>query len=390
MLAPPEGITLENYLNTLYSDRLTHARVTFVDRDIVLVDQDIEASGITISTVMNGDENMTMGRAVMSSVNITFIKSPRLNGIHWNEEIKVEIGVDYNGETYWTTMGLFSGTKRYSMATMGILKYTANDRMQKFDTVASTWLSTLTLPMTVREMYHSMCDFVGVPYIDGDELPNIMNRRYSTLPVFEEGITLREILARIAEACGCYCKITPDGYCQMVWFRDHRDEISITGNHEFTLQYFDLTGGNIWEELEDKTWEELEDLTWADLGGYTTMFVIDGTMVNFTDPESSVHYPQFLNGNVYKITDNPFLVTSSAAEQSAYLYPIHIRLSSFAGYLPINMVCIGNPLLETGDIVMVEAEGQTVPTPIFQRTFLWNGSVTDNIDVSGTIQRDMR
>lgn len=387
MIAPPSGITLEEYLDVLKSDRLTHARVTFVDRDIVLVDQDIEASGITISSVLNGDENMTMGRAVMSTVSITFIKSSRLNGIHWNDEIKVEIGIEKDGETYWTNMGLFSGTKRYSMATMGILQYTANDRMQKFDTPASPWLATLTLPMTVAEMYHSMCDYVGVPYVAGDELPNIMSRSYSTLPAFEEDATLRDILAYIAEACGCYCKITPDGYCKMVWFADHTGDISIDAHDEFSLQYFDLTGGYAWSEFEDKTWADMEDHTWADLGGYTTMFVVDGFVCNFTNPVLSVYYPEFLNGSIYVITDNPFLRTSSEAENTQYIKPIYDRLSAFHGYLPINMVCVGNPLLETGDVVNVDVEGETVPTPIFQRTFLWNGSVTDNIDVSGTVQR---
>ena len=36
MLAPPEGISLEDYLTELKTDRLTHARVTFIEREIVL------------------------------------------------------------------------------------------------------------------------------------------------------------------------------------------------------------------------------------------------------------------------------------------------------------------------------------------------------------------
>ncbi len=208
------------------------------------------------------------------------------------------------------------------------------------------------------------------------------------MPTFEEGITCRTILARMAEACGCYAKITPSGHCQMVWFRDHTSELSIGRDETFSLQYFDLTGGTFWEELEDKTWEDLEDMTWADFGGYPTMFAVNGLVCNFTSPESSVQYPNVLVGNVYMITDNPFLRTSTEGEEALYVKPIYDRLTGFYGYLPMDMVCIGNPLLETGDMVVVDVEGEIVPTPIFQRTFLWNGSVTDNIDVSGTIKRN--
>ncbi len=388
MLAPPTGVSLADYIAALKNDNLTHARITFTNSGVTLTDENIEASGLTISSILNGDENMTIGRAVMSSLNVTFIKSDALNTIRWNDEVNVEIGIEIGGSTYWTSMGLFTGTKRYAMATYGILQYTANDRMQKFDTVASSWLATLTFPMTFREMYHSMCIYVGVPYRDGDELQNIMDRSFSSMPTFEEGITFRAILAFMAEACGCYAKITPDGYCQMVWYQDHANDYSIDGNDEYSLQYFDLTGGYRWEQLEDKTWEELEPYTWGDLGGYRDMFCVDCLICNFTDPPSSVQYPEYMNGNVYVITDNPFLRTSTDTEKRLYINSIYARLAGFSGYLPINMVCVGNPLLETGDIVTVEVEGANVAIPVFQRTFVWNGSVTDSIDVGGTVQRN--
>jgi len=387
MLNKPDGITISDYIYALRHNALTHARITFMNKGIELVDENIESSGITLTSVLNSDEDLTMGRAVMSEMNVTFLKDTLPSGIRWDDEAKLEIGVEYEGNTYWTTLGYFTGTKRFAYATTGTLDYTAKDRMQKFDVLATNWIASLSYPITVGEMYHSLCRFCGVPYEDGDELADMMNRSYNSFPIDDTETYCRDILAAIAEACGCYAKITADGNCKMVWYKNVTEpDAAVTSNEEFFLEYFDMANaGTRWQDLENKTWEELEDTTWAELGGYRKTFCVDALLCKQDEEGPGVAYPGQLNGNVYTIVGNPFLNISGEQQRMQYLSPLYSRLS--IGYLPLSVDCIGNPLIEAGDILLIQVGGVNIRTPIFTKVMRWNGSITDTYETTGNVQR---
>lgn len=392
MLNKPDGITINNYIYALRHNALTHARITFMNKGIELVDENIESSGITLTSVLNSDEDLTMGRAVMSELNVTFLKDTLPSGIRWDDEAKLEIGVEYSGDTYWTTLGYFTGTKRFAYATTGTLDYTAKDRMQKFDVLATNWIASLSYPITVGEMYHSLCNFCGVPYEDGDELTNMMNRSYNSFPIEDTETYCRDILAAIAEACGCYAKITADGNCKMVWYKNVTEpDAAVTSNEEFFLEYFDMANaGTRWQDIENKTWEELEDTTWAELGGYKKTFCVDALLCKQSEEGAGVTYPGQINGNVYTIIGNPFLNVSSVAEKESYIVPLAERLFSLdgnIGYLPLSVDCLGNPLVEAGDILSIQVGNINVNTPIFTKVMRWNGSITDTYETTGNVQR---
>lgn len=387
----PTGISVEDYVAALRADCPTHVRVTFINKGIVLTDQHIEQNGVRVSSILNGDTDLTIGRSVMATVDIAILKGDHLNGIRWDDEIKVEVGLEVSGTTYWVTIGYFTGTKRFSMATVDVIDYSASDRMQLFDVMCGDWLDGLTFPMTFGDMFHSLCTYIGVGYDDGSALPNIMNRSFPTLPSsINDGMTCRDILSYMAEACGCYARITANGDCQMFWYDINGSGYTCRKDDQFSLEYFDLLQGKSWAELENYKWEDLEDLTWAEIGGYEKMFVVDALTAKQSATNTYVRYPSNTqNGNIYFIIDNPFLDIGSVSDATAYIKPIYDRLSSLGGYLPMQVECVGNPLIEAGDIIMVEVGDKLVSSPIFVKTMTVNSAVTDNYDITGEIRREL-
>lgn len=386
----PVGVSLADYVAAVKADAPSHVRLTFLAQNVVLTDEDIEASGgLRLNNFLNGDTDLVMGKAVMSSIEVSIFNTSKVDGLIWSSECKLEFGLEVGGATRWNTIGYFTGSRPEKIHSVEVISFTANDRMNRFDRLADDWVNSLTYPMTVNEMFHSLCSWCNVSYESGDELSNMLSRSYSNSPFVLEGMTCREILACIAEACGCYARINSAGNCQMIWFSDHTSDYTVNENDEFPpVEVFDFTEGKKWKDLEDFKWKDLESLTWADLGGTKSLFEINALSVVSSFYETNVVVPSATNGNTYTIVDNPFLTFASAAEKTAYIVPIYNRLSAFGGYIPLKVNCLGNALVEAGDIINVVVDGTTIVLPIFCKTVMFNGALTDSYETTGQIVRD--
>ena len=381
----PTNVTISEYNDAVKDDAKSHAKITFIGQGIVLEDEDIESSGIVLNDYLNGETTLRFGRAVSRELNVPILNSSKLAGIIWDSELKFEIGIEINQVTEWITVGYFIGNRPQKTVNVSVIEFSAMDKMQKFDILADNWLYALTYPMTVWQMFTSLCDYVGVGYTSGDELPNMKARSFSSAPIATSGMNCKEILSSIAEALGCYAKINADGDCQMVWFSDHTSEYTLTGDDEFSISSFDNIEGKTWAELESYKWEELESLTWSSLEGTKEMFRVHALSVKWSDDTDELFYPHSTNGNTYYIVDNPFLKTSSSSDINDYIKPIFDRLSAFGGYIPTVVNALGNCLVETGDIINVTSNGVTYSIPVFTKRTVWNGSCTDSYECTGDI-----
>lgn len=392
----PTGVTINEFNTAVKNDAPTHIRMTFTDQNIVFTDADFENNGMVITSIMNGETDLVMGRAVMTEVKANIFVSEKTEQLLWEKEFKLEIGMEVNGNTEWITMGYFIGEKPEKINNVMVVAFTAYDRMQKFDIIADSWVASLdfTSGLTVQDIYDSLCTYVGVSNVSGDELPNIMSRNYTVNPIDRTGYTCREMLAYIAEACCCYAKIDNNGNCKMVWYSD-QTSYELTGNDEFAVDSSDMNfsaESKTWEDLEAYTWEELEQLTWADIENYQKQLQVKILSVQQTEDDIGVVVPAGSDPNsglnTYLIVDNPFLTSESDADTAAYITPIYTRLNALGGYLPMMVMCVGNPLVETGDIITVEIYRNTVAMPIFSKTMRINGSCTDEIEATGRITRE--
>ena len=378
-----------DYYNNIKAGNLTHVRMTFTGQNIVLEDQDIDLSaGVVVNDILNGETDLVFGKAISKQVTTTFLNSSRLDGLKWTSEFTLEFGVDIGSPatTYWVQIGVFSGEKPNNITSSRTIEFTAYDRMSLFNGIADDFVKGITYPATIQDIYDGLCSYVGLTNVSGDELPTIMSRSYASAPADMEGYTCRDILAWIAESCGCYAKINADGNVQMVWFTDNTS-YAITGTEEFSVESGDINDGMTWDEADQLTWDEIDELTWNDVCGYSETYRIDSILVKQLNNGLDVSYPYATDGNVYLISDNPFLSVGSYSDVTSYIAPLYNRMVTLGGYIPARIECVGNWCVEAGDIITADVNSTTITFPIFMKEMRWNGGTNDSYETTGNKQR---
>ena len=358
----PTGVTAEAYWNAIKNGNTTHVRISFTGQNIVLEDEDINSKGgININDVLNSETDLVFGSAVSKQITVAILNSSKLTGLDWAGEFTLEFGVEIGGTTNWVNIGYFKGDKPKNVTTSNVISFTAYDRMRMFDTLADDYVQSITYPATLQNIYDGLCTFVGVQNVQGDELSSSMGRTFASAPMEMEGYACRDLLSLIAEACGCYAKINSAGKVQMVWFSD-QTSYALTGNDEFNAESVDASDA---------------------------VPSVDQVLIKQLDSDMDILYPDNITGqNVYMIVSNPFLAVSQAQDITDYIVPIYNRLNSFGGYLPVSVDCVGNWLVETGDVITVDVKGDDFVVPIFVRNFRWNGAVNDSYESTGNSKRE--
>ena len=359
MLTPTSG-TLADYNSAVLAGNATHARVVFPVQNVTLHDNDISIDGgIEVSSYIVAEEDLTIGKAVMTEVKINFINSSVFTGFDWTEEFHLDFGVEISGTTNWKTIGYFKGNKPERTVRTDVIEFTAYDRMQLFDVLADDFLTTVTYPVTLGTLYSNLCTYVGLSSTAGNEIADSMLLSFDECP-FTNGVSCRAILAWIAEANCCNAVITDSGNVKLKWFTDCTSSYSID-----ETKYF---GISIREE---------------------NVSLIDSVRISSTeDNVTGFIYPVSPTTNVYNIIDNPFLLTIGTADKTAFITAMISRFTTLGTYTPTSISAIGNWMVETGDIIEVGYDnGSTMNMPVFNRALLWAGSCEDTYECTGNTTR---
>lgn len=384
----PTGITRADYITALKSDHSVHVKMVF-NSGTVLEDQDISADqGLVLTDVLNGDIDLVFGKAVMKQLTVGILNTDRVSGMNWSDTFELQFGVEVGGITNYVAIGKFIGKRPTKIKNTEIIEYTACDYMSKFDVLVDDFWSKITYPVNLLTLYHNLCNYVGVSYENGDELYNIKNRTFSAEPAQLQGYTCRDVLAWIAEACGCYAKIGANNKCKLVWYQDFTSAATFSLDDEFHVESDDLIEGFTWDQFDTYKWNDADKMLWSDVCGYAEAYSIDEIQVKQLGTDVDVVYPYSTNGNIYMIVENPFLSVESTSDITNYIVPLYDRLKSFKGHLPVCIECIGNYLIETGDIITVALDStHNIPAPVFCRTLKFNGSCIDTYETTGNIER---
>ena len=359
MLTPTSPTTLADYNAAILGDNSTHVRIVFPVQNVTFGDSDISAEGgVTLTQILNPDTDLVMGKAVASQVVIRFLNNGQFTGFNWTEEFRVDFGVEISGSIEWVTVGYFTGKKPERVKMVETIEFTAIDRMSKFDTLADDFLSTLVYPRTMSQIYSALCTYIGVSKATGDENSTVMSTSFSASP-FTSGITCRALLAYIAEANCCYAKITSAGKVKLVWFSDQTSNYSIDGDDYFAIN------------LDE-----------------ATVPVIDSVRISDTQNDGNGFiYPVGTNDVVYQIVDNPLLLAMTTAQKQTVIKNIVTRFTAIGAYTPLAVNAIGNWMVETGDIIEIGYDSQTVNMLVFSRTMQWNGGCNDTYECTGETER---
>ena len=176
-------------------------------------------------------------------------------------------------------------------------KFTAYDRMIRFDKDLSMWLASLTeWPYTMTAFLSMVCEQCGVDLADGVQLLN------GDFPImqFIQQVTGRQLIKWIAGANAAFATITPEG------------------------------------KLTFSTYTDAGDLGLAvkslKLSDYSTK-PIARVVVKQTEDDVGVSWPENSEGETYTILGNPLLATPSTAHLQAYVERIAQRVAGLS-YTP--------------------------------------------------------
>lgn len=129
------------------------------------------------------------------------------NLILTNREARLECGVELSdGTVEYIPMGVFTIQK--PQGDIDFVKFTANDRMQKFDYPYS---STLTYPTTDKAMLEELATMCGVTLATNIDNPITIDKAL-------DGYTRREVLGYIAGLHGKFACFNRNGELELKWY----------------------------------------------------------------------------------------------------------------------------------------------------------------------------
>ena len=349
------------------ADLLTAIR-NHAEQDIKIIFEDgtvigksnisVSSGGLTLTEVLNGETDMTVGRAVSSLVEmVLFNTDGEFQDFNFNQEFTLQIGVKINDNFEYITLGIFKG-ERPEKVRGKLINFSAYDRMVYFDISAEDFITGLTFPTTLGEIYQKLCSFVGVnpvslTFINSD-------KQFTFNPFSSADYTAREILAWIAEAAGAYARFNPSGNVELTWFTNKSHTILRTDRFEMSES-----------EFTTPAIDKLEVYN-----SYGDQLVTSGT-----------------GSNTYVISDNPFLYIENDTEIEGlqpFVNLIYNRLITFPAYNPSSLRAEWYPEIKCGDIIsVVDDYGNTINFPVFSQTITWKGFGKVEYENTGGLTREI-
>lgn len=319
----------------------TRVRFVFADTaQTVLGSERINLNtGVSVTETFCKGEDMSIGGCRSALLNVAFMNyDGTLNDFEYGK-CTVYLDLKINGAWEACPLGVFIIDKPKKRRN-SIVSVQAYDQMVLLDAIADAWWDELTFPMTLGEIFASMCAVVGVESAANADALNL-NVSYEDRPFQASEITYREILGWIAEAAGCTARFTRTGKLELAWFADISADVPASRS-AFT----------------------------ADVSEYTVS-QIDKVQVSATQTDVGVIIGSGTNG--YQIMGNPFLSGASEEETLLRSQPVASRLFAFAEYVPITTRCMCDWSIQAGDIITLTLFGNTYEFPIFKQKIQWNG-----------------
>lgn len=226
---------------------------------------------------------------------------------------------------------------------------TAYDTIYKFNANVSDWYEKLTFPISMINMFKSLCTYVGVKH-------NVSSLINGTLMIDKtisaddlQGIT---VLKCIAELNGGFFRANGKGI----------------------IEFVQLSTNTAQEEIEVKLYSSLKKEDYATL-------VYDKLNIRMEDGDIGV-----ISGsgdNAYIIEDN-FLIYGKG---SSILQPVSDKIFKVIkniSYVPFTSTQIGLPYIQVGDYIKYDTLTGSFSSLIFTRTLTGTQILKDTIETKGT------
>ena len=159
----PSVSTFADYSEAILSGKRTHVKLTAVGQNIVFEDEDIELNGgLNITSFLNGDVDLTIGRAVMTELVVYLFRNSKVQNIQWSGQFLLEMGVEISGtlaSTEWVTVGTFYGKRPERYEQDNVIEFHLCDAVSKLNVPFSDYANTIsfTNPVSVSDLYSGIC-----------------------------------------------------------------------------------------------------------------------------------------------------------------------------------------------------------------------------------------
>lgn len=223
------------------------------------------------------------------------------------------------------------------------------DDMIKFDIDCSEWFNTLPYPLTLQSLFEKLCLKVGVVYsVEGMVNATMVVQKMTEV----SGITGRDILKWIGEASASFPHFGRDGILRLK-----------------TLQASEKANVPYYYDAKEKDY-----------------FVpaIDKLQINTEEDDIGVIVGDGMN--LYTITGNPLLFTSSDADLRPYAENIFNAIKDIS-YIPFELKTKGNPLLEVGDVLSAETRKHNLDMLVLNQSIKGAISIITEAKATGSESR---
>lgn len=306
---------------------------------------------IKTTDAVNVGEELTLGSAFANMLEATLISKENDLTFSAGEEITL-YKVDDNGNRKKHGIYILERPTRIKSNTIRITGY---DRMIKLDQDLSTWINSQNVwPQKLLSFAHAVCKACGVSLVN----TTIPNEDMPVPYIQKAGITGRELMRWIGEACGKFCRATADGEIEFAWYKTTSEQITPSGEHHYFTN-----------SLSYEAYEVMD---------------VDAVKIRLSSSSTGALWPTATAENPYVIESNPVVMGSITGALADYLYVIHSVISG-ATYTPFKVSIPATLDIVPGDIITVtDIHGKTFTGWVMSKT---TTGQRDTIECTGSQNR---
>lgn len=354
--------------------------VTASGEKIPVSDSELWANGFEVNDSTSSNGTFTIGALIAGKLKI------KLNNIY---EDYSKYDFDKASVTAYVSKSFSDGTTEklkigeYRVSETSydgsLITLTCLDNINNFN---REYDSNLSYPTTAYEVVRDACIKCDVPFTMArfDNSDYVINE----IPSDNQKLTYGQVIAYILQLSGLWGKCGHDGELLIGWYDMSQFDSQGYDGGTFstkTTPYSDgdtLNGGNFTDyssgdSVDGGTFTEARSYhniyTQKDLNVATDDVVITGVKVTVTSKEDKAKDVNALAGKegyVVSISDNPFISADKAQTVANYIF----KKIGGMRFRPLDATLLSNPLIESGDVVLVTDRKQnTYSCFISNRTF---------------------